>query len=97
MPDYFLLMHDDATPAAAEGWDDYIRTLREAGVFEGGSTIGGGMVARKTGTPAPLAAHLAGFIRITARDLDHAVALLEGNPVYEAGGTVEIRELPKTG
>jgi hypothetical protein len=97
MPDYFLLMHDDATDAASDGWDDYIRTLREAGVFEGGSAIGGGMVARKTGTPAPLAAHLAGFIRVTARDLDHALALLDGNPVYEAGGTVEIRELPKTG
>ena len=97
MPDYFLFMHDDASEAAAQGWDAYIRSLRDAGVFEGGSTIGGGMVARKSGTPAPLAAHLAGYIRITARDLDHAVALLDGNPVYEAGGTVEIRELPKTG
>jgi hypothetical protein len=55
------------------------------------------MVARKSGTPAPLAAHLGGFIRITARDLDHAQSFLDGNPVYEAGGTVEIRELPVTG
>jgi hypothetical protein len=95
MPDYFLLMHDDATHAT-EGWDDYIRRLREAGVFQGGSAIGGGMVARKSGTPAPLAAHLGGFIRITARDLDHAQSFLDGNPVYEAGGTVEIRELKRS-
>jgi len=94
MPDYLLFMHDDAT-GATEGWDAYFRQLRDAGVFEGGSAIGGGVVARKSGTPAPLAAHLGGFIRITARDLDHAQSFLDGNPVYEAGGTVEIRALPK--
>jgi hypothetical protein len=96
MPDYMLFMHDDAT-RPTEGWDAYFRKLREEGVFEGGSAIGGGMTARKDAKPAPLAAHLGGFIRITARDLDHAQSFLEGNPVYEAGGTVEIRELPITG
>ena len=96
MPDYLLFMHDDATEAT-QGWDDYFRRLREAGVFRGGSAIGGGMVARKSGTPAPLAAHLGGFIRIAARDLEHAQSFLAGNPVYEAGGTVEIRALPVTG
>lgn len=30
-----------------------------------------------------------------ARDLEHAREYLDGNPVYEAGGTVEIRELPR--
>ena len=96
MPDYLLLMHDDATEAT-RGWDEYFRRLREAGVFQGGGAIGGGMTARKDATPAPLAAHLGGFIRIAARDLDQAQAFLDGNPVYEAGGTVEIRALPKTG
>jgi hypothetical protein len=96
MPDYILFMHDDAAHPT-EGWDAYLLRLREAGVFMGGSAIGGGLVARKTGTPAPLAAHLGGFIRITARDLDHAQSFLDGNPIYEAGGTVEIRELPATG
>jgi hypothetical protein len=95
MRHYFLLMHDDAT-GPTQGWDEYLGRLRAAGVFEGGSSIGGGMVARKVGRPAPLAAHLGGFIRITARDLDHAQEFLDGNPVYEAGGTVEIRELPRT-
>ena len=95
MADYLLLMHDDAT-TATQGWPEYFHKLREAGVFEGGSAIGGGMTARKDAKPAPLAAHLGGFIRITARDLDHAREFLAGNPVYEAGGTVEIRELPRT-
>jgi hypothetical protein len=94
MADYLLFMHDDAT-GPTKDWEGYLHRLRQAGAFEGGSAIGGGVVARKIGRPAPLAAHLAGFIRITARDLDHAQSFLDGNPIYEAGGTVEIRELPK--
>jgi hypothetical protein len=34
---------------------------------------------------------------VIAADLDQAKALVAGNPVFEAGGTVEIRELPETG
>ncbi len=41
------------------------------------------------------ATHISGFIRIEADDLEHATRLLAGIPVYEAGGTVEIRELPR--
>ena len=41
--------------------------------------------------------HLAGYIRVNADSLEQAKALLAGNPVFEAGGTVEIRELPRTG
>jgi hypothetical protein len=37
---------------------------------------------------------LAGYIRVRADNLDEAKSLLAGNPVFEAGGTVEIRELP---
>lgn len=33
---------------------------------------------------------------VAADSLDAARALLAGNPVFEAGGTVEIRELPRT-
>jgi len=42
-----------------------------------------------------ISAQLAGFIRIEATDLAEARTLLAGNPTYEAGGTVEIRELPR--
>jgi hypothetical protein len=34
-----------------------------------------------------------GFIRVRAEDLTAAKKFLIGNPIYEAGGTVEIREL----
>jgi hypothetical protein len=39
--------------------------------------------------------HLSGYVRIQAESLSHAKTLVQGNPVFEAGGTVEIRELPR--
>jgi hypothetical protein len=95
LPEFILLMHDDST-AEEEGWELYLARLRQEGCFAGGSAIGDGVCLRKSGAPGPLTAHLAGFIRVTANSLHHAKSLLIGNPVFEAGGTVEIRELPRT-
>jgi hypothetical protein len=38
---------------------------------------------------------VSGYLRVRAESLDDAVALLQGNPVYEAGSTIEVRELPR--
>jgi hypothetical protein len=95
MADFIFLMHDDAAGGAGLDWDPYLTRLREAGVFQGGSSIGDGACVRKAGATPDTTAHLSGFIRVTARDFAHAQSLLPGNPVYEAGGTVEIRELPR--
>ncbi|HAH11476.1 MAG TPA: hypothetical protein DCL54_18605 [Alphaproteobacteria bacterium] len=93
MPDFLLLMHDDLTsPEETAAWGPYLAELRKAGVFEGGSSIGKGDSVRKSGAVAPPAA-IVGFVRITAPSLEAAKALVAGNPVYEAGGTVEIRLL----
>ena len=98
MNDYILLMHDDV-PAdrrpAGDGWPAYIARLRAAGAFQGGSSLGGGVCVRQDSASPPITGHLAGFIRIRAADLDAACALVAGNPVFEAGGTVEVRELPR--
>ena len=95
MPDYLFLMHDDAPePGNTErndDWDRYVRGLRASGNFQGGSAIGGGICARKSGRVP-----IIGFIRVSASRLEDARPLLVGNPVFEAGGTVEIRELPRT-
>jgi hypothetical protein len=97
MPDFILLMHDDATgPESSEAWDEYITGLNRQGAFQGGSAIGAGRAVRRDGPPAPLSPGLSGFIRVSAPDLTAAEALVAGNPVYEAGGTVEVRELPTT-
>ena len=95
MAEYIFLMHDDFGGGAGD-WQPYLRRLQDGGFFEGGSAIGDGVCVRKRGTPAAVTAHLAGYIRVHAESLDQAKSLLAGNPVFEAGGTVEIRELPRT-
>jgi len=99
MNDYLILMHSDAVDrhvAADEGrWSAYFETLRGSGQFDGGSSIGAGQCFRKAGPAAPPCDALSGYIRIRADDLETARRFLAGNPVYDAGGTVEIRELPR--
>jgi hypothetical protein len=97
--DYILLMHSDATDAVAANdpvaWDNYFALLQQSGLFDGGSAIGKGLAFRKTGQPGAGSEHLSGFIRLRSASLELAQSFLSGNPVYEAGGTVEIRELPR--
>jgi hypothetical protein len=95
MKDFLLLMHNDPTaPSTDDQWSAYLQRLRATGRFQGGSSIGGGVSVRKLGTPAALTHQLGGYIKVTAESLDDARQFLDGNPVYENGGTVEIRELP---
>jgi len=99
MNDYILFMHNDAPDRAADradAWSAYFAKLRKAGAFQGGSAIGDGICASKSSSARPITQHLSGYIRIQAESLDRARELVIGNPVFESGGTVEIRELPKT-
>ena len=98
MPDYLFLMHDAVPDGDDDGdeWEAYVRQLQASGNFQGGSAIGDGICIRKSGVAPAITAHLSGYIRVSARDLQHAETLLNGNPVFERGGTVEIRELPRT-
>ncbi len=99
MQDYLLLLYHDAIDAAAAAddvaWQQYFTYLHQSGCFDGGSSIGAGQSFRKNGTAASSADQLSGFIRVRAEDLAAAQQFLAGNPIYEAGGTVEIRQLPK--
>lgn len=97
MADFILLMHDDAAGAVkAEDWGPYLEALRRQGRLQGGSAIGPGVRLKKAADPQAAPSPLSGFIRLSADDLVQATALVAGNPVFEAGGTVEIRELPRT-
>jgi hypothetical protein len=95
MADFMFLMHADATGDGGD-WESYLAGLRAKGVFQGGSEIGHGACFRKDGREPPVAGHIGGYIRVEAGDFEAARRLLAGNPVYEAGGTVEIRELPRS-
>jgi hypothetical protein len=57
MPEYIFLMHDDAVDDAAV-WESYLTKLQKVGVFQGGSEIGKGIGARKSGSPPPISSHL---------------------------------------
>jgi len=99
MNDYILLIYNDAVDAAAaddgEKWNQYLSSLRLSGCFDGGSAIGHGLKVRKGHPEQPSSPDLTGFIRVRADSLAKAQAFLVGNPAYEAGGTVEVRELPR--
>lgn len=95
MNDYILLMYQAPEPISLD-WPAYFSRLRRSGQFSGGSSIGSGLRLSKSGAAEQSATPLVGYIRVTADSLEDAQSLLAGNPVYEAGGVVEIRELPKS-
>jgi hypothetical protein len=100
MMDFIFFMHDDVPPGhrRPDGeWTAYFAKLRDVGAFQGGSSIGDGVCASKSSPTAAITGHISGYIRVRAESLESARELVVGNPVYEAGGTVEIRELPRTG
>jgi hypothetical protein len=91
-------MHNDSTRAGkgdGADWAPYLNKLRDSGCFDGGSAIGGGVCTNKSDRSVAVTNHLVGYLLVRADDLDHARSLVPGNPVFEAGGTVEIRELSK--
>ncbi|MCA9759205.1 MAG: hypothetical protein KDA27_25650 [Candidatus Eisenbacteria bacterium] len=96
--DYILLMHNDVAENRRlpdEAWGVYLSALREAGALQGGSSIGDGVCMKKDGPAPEITRYLGGYIKVRAASLDAARELVAGNPVYEAGGTVEVRELPE--
>ncbi|RMQ87983.1 MULTISPECIES: hypothetical protein [Pseudomonas] len=100
MNEYILLMYRDTPNLESASdmaqWAQYFTHLRSTGQFDGGSSIGQGERLRKGHLIQPSDTQISGFIRVRAENLDKAKNLLVGNPVYEAGGTVDIRELPQT-
>jgi len=86
------------TAIATDGnlWAQYMTSLRASGRFDGGSSIGTGTAFGKGRADTAAPAVVCGYLRVRAENTDAARAFLVGNPVYEAGGTVEIRELPRT-
>jgi len=100
MNEYIFFMHDDAAERtfSEDGarWQEYLDTLRASGQFDGGSAIGAGIIACKGRAYKPASTSVNGYLRVRAENLQAAKRFLAGNHNYEAGGTVEIRELSKT-
>ena len=100
MKDFILLMRTDGralAPRPVDAWPTYFATLRSANAFEGGSAIGDGVVMSKNAEPTHDGiTPISGYIRLRVESLEAACALVAGNPLYEAGGSVEVRELPRS-
>jgi len=93
--DYLLLMHGDAVDEKTDRWPAWLDRMASEGRLRGGSSIAGGECVRRDAQPQRPLSSLTGFVRIVASDLEDAKACLVGNPVYEGGGTVELRLLPE--
>jgi len=97
MNEYILFMHDDVVDRSivddSARWEQYIASLRASGQFEGGSSIGSGVLCKKGRANQDATPAINGYIKLQAENIDAAQRFLTGNPVYEAGGTVEVREL----
>ena len=93
------MMHSDAPDQehaeSVDKWQRYIELLRASGSFEGGSSMGDGALYKKGLTAVRVNGGISGFLRVRASGLEEASRFLDGNPVFEAGGTVEVRALLK--
>ena len=98
MRDFILIMHNDAEPkndVADATWASYFENLKKQGAFVAGVEIGEGLCMVKMKPAPPPMSDWGRYIRIQARSMRDAAQLVEGNPVFEAGGTVEVRALTR--
>lgn len=95
---------DDEIKKHRENWNNWFSTWGKKGNLAGGSALtlngcvikgGGDHVINdiyKNGTEI-----VGGYVLLKARDLNEAVEIMRGCPVYEFGGYAEIRELQSRG
>lgn len=97
LAEFMMLMHGDYDVGGSpENWASYLDDLSRRGVLRGGSAIGAGFCLRMHDPIPEVTQKIVGYVKLEVRDADHVLECVRGNPVYEAGGTVEIRELPAT-
>ena len=87
MADYVMLMMGSESMG---DWDAYIEKLIVSGKFRGGSSLGHGISAAKDQSDG--GSEVTGYMRFSADTIEEVRNLLSGNPLYEAGGRVEILE-----
>jgi hypothetical protein len=55
--EYILFIHNDIVADDQGAWEPYLQTLKQSGLFEGGSEIGDGICVRKAGAAPPITKH----------------------------------------
>jgi len=87
MADYVMLMMGSASDG---DWDTYIESLVDSGTFRGGSSLGNGISVSKGRSDGTC--EITGFMRFSADSIEEVRKLIVGNPLYEAGGRIELLE-----
>lgn len=87
MANFVMLMNESDDSG---DWDAYIEKLLATGKFRGGSSLGQGVCVQRG--QADTQCQVTGMIRLEADSLDEVKALLEGNPAFEAGYSVQLLE-----
>lgn len=101
MPRYLLAFHGGTPPADQHRmadfmgrWQGWAASLGEA-VADDGAVLSRSIrvtdAAHGTAEPGP--DRLSGFTLLDAADLEAAVQMVRGCPIFEVGGTIEVAEL----
>jgi hypothetical protein len=97
MGKYVLGYHGGATPETAEetsevmaAWGAWMGTLGEA-LQDQGNPFSQTKVVAADGTVTSDGS-LTGYSIVSANDIDAAVALVKGCPIFESGGSIEVAE-----
>lgn len=109
MSDFLFLFRggpSGATPSPEEmqrslqKWGTWIEGLAKAGAFKAGEPLeaGGKVVSgvRKLVTDGPFAESkevVGGYLIVSAKNLDEAAEISKGCPIFEDGGSVEVRAI----
>ena len=81
----------EAQEAAMQKWGAWFGTLGSA-VIDGGNPFGPSTAVKAGGATAAATAALTGYSIIEADTIELAAKLVDGCPVLESGGTVEVYE-----
>ncbi len=100
MPKYVLAYHGGATPETEPevakvmaAWEAWMGSLGEA-LVDPGNPIGQTKTLSADGsvTVGGGADPLSGYSLLNASDIDEAVSLAKGCPIFESGGSIEVAE-----
>ncbi len=94
--EYILFVHGNSeVEARKEEWDNFFEAARSSGIFRGGSEIGNRILLGTKDVPNTTDS-IAGYMLFESDSINDIKLLLELHPVYIAGGSLELCELPKS-
>ena len=106
MSNFMFVFRGGATPTSPEAmqkqmqkWMTWIQQLRDQGKYIAGDPLQGGgkvLTSRKTITDGPFAEGkevVGGYFMIRAETLDEAAEMAKDCPIFENGGSVEVRAI----